>query len=400
VIVGLDLEAATGSLTIVKEATPPAPWLDWTFDGDLGPFTLDNDSRDDTHPASQTFEVAADVYTIDETNKKGNWDLEIVCTSTTRASSYTTEGTEVTVDLAAGDDVTCTYYNLRRSQIRIMTYDDLDGDGSRDSDEPGFAGWQHFLYIADGEGGWEQIQPREVRTNDRGIANYTSLQPGVDHLVCAEQRAGLTLTEPANPVVQDGHDCQVVSDLVYGEVRRVSFGLYGPPELRLQLLNGRGNKFVAYGDYRQMVIESRPFVLEASPALLEFNSNVGDVYHFGGRQRLGVRSPDERGGNNFDTIRANEHMTIMLGADVSGRLARSVDLRIDARHGATVSVEFYAGDTQVGEQRIVASGGGRDTQTYNANAGGARFNRIVLGADAGRYGLKGFRDAVTFRFDS
>jgi hypothetical protein len=225
VIVGLDLEAAGGSLTIVKEATPPAPWLDWTFDGDLGPFTLDNDTRNDDHPARLTFEVSAGVYTINETNKKGNWDLEIVCTSTTGTSEFVVVDTQVAVDLAAGDDVTCTYNNLRRPQIKITTYRDQDGSGSREDGERGMPGWQHFLYIADGQGGYTQIQPREVRTNARGIANYTSLEPGVDHLVCAEQRNGFLFTEPADPVIQDGRVCQVVSDLAYGEVRQVNFGI-------------------------------------------------------------------------------------------------------------------------------------------------------------------------------
>ncbi|MFP4435804.1 MAG: ExeM/NucH family extracellular endonuclease [Chloroflexaceae bacterium] len=213
----------TGNITIVKQATPAAPWLDWTFDGDLGAFTLDNDSRDDAHLDRQTFEVAAGSYTVNETNKRGNWDLEIVCESNGE-STFATDGTAVTITLAAGDDVTCTYNNLRRSQIRITKYADTNGNGERDADEAGLEGWQMFLYLADGNGGWQQIQPREVRTNGRGIANYTSLEPGVDHLVCEEDRTGWSTTEPANPIEHDGKICQVVADLVYGEVRRVSFG--------------------------------------------------------------------------------------------------------------------------------------------------------------------------------
>ncbi len=225
VIVGLNLAVEESSITIVKDATPAAPWLDWTFDGDLGSFTLDNDTRDDTHPASLTFEVSAGVYTIEETNKKGNWDLEIVCTSTRGTSEFITDGTQVAIDLAVGDDVTCTYNNLRRPQIKITTYRDRDTSGSREDGERGKPGWQHFLYIADGQGGYTQIQPRKVRTDARGIANYTSLEPGVDHLVCAEQRNGFVFTEPAEPVIQDGRACQVVSNLAYGEVRGVNFGI-------------------------------------------------------------------------------------------------------------------------------------------------------------------------------
>jgi len=214
----------TGNITIVKQATPAAPWLDWTFDGDLGAFTLDNDSRDDAHLDHQTFEVAAGSYTVNETNKRGNWDLEIVCESSTGESTFAADGTAVMITPAAGDDVTCTYNNLRRPQIRITKYADTNGNGERDADEAGLPGRQMFLYLADGNGGWTQIQSREVRTNGRGIANYTSLEPGVDHLVCEAVRDGWSTTEPVNPIEHDGKICQVVADLVYGEVRRVSFG--------------------------------------------------------------------------------------------------------------------------------------------------------------------------------
>jgi hypothetical protein len=172
----------------------------------------------------------------------------------------------------------------------------------------------------------------------------------------------------------------------------------GPDTLRLQFLNGSGNKFVAYGEERQLLTESCPFVLEASPALLDVSASGGDACHFGGRQRMGVRSAGERGGGT-DSITAGEELTLALGADVGSRLANAVDLRIDARNGAAVTVAFYAGDSLVGQQTIAASGGDSNPQTYTADAGGAGFDRIVLGAESGLYGLKGFRDAVVFRFN-
>jgi uncharacterized protein len=222
VLVGLNLTPTSATLTIVKLANPAAPWLDWTFTGSggIGDFTLDNDPASDT-PDRVSFELAPGSYTLSETNKPANWDLTSL--SCPNAASIA-EGTTVTVELAPGAEVTCTFVNERRPQIQITKYNDLNGNGSRDSDEPGLSGWQLFLYRADGSGGWTQIQPREVRTNANGIANYTSLQPGVDHLVCEEDRPGWQNTGPADAFAYDGKLCQVVSGLSYGEVRPVSFG--------------------------------------------------------------------------------------------------------------------------------------------------------------------------------
>ncbi len=220
VIVGLNLEASVAALTIVKEANPAAPWLDWPFAGSgaIGDFMLDNDDGSET-PDRLTFELAPGSYTVSETNRPGNWDLRIACDA-----DFSVEGDSVTVNLAAGSELTCTFSNERRPQIRITKYEDLNQNGRRDQGEPGLKDWQMFLYISDGQGGWQQIQPREVRTRGNGTANYTNLEPGIDHLVCEEQRDGWRTSEPANPLEVDGRICQVVANLSYGEVRPVQFG--------------------------------------------------------------------------------------------------------------------------------------------------------------------------------
>ncbi len=218
-------DRCTGTLTIIKNAVPDAKNLDWAFDGDLGPFTLDTDEADATHPSRQTFDVAPGSYAISETNAPANWDVSISCEGGNGAA--TVDGASVTVPVERGEAVTCTFLNQRRPQIQIIKYSDDSENGTRDEGEPTLEGWQMFLYVGDGAGGYTQIQTREVRTNGSGVANYTSLSPDLEYLVCEEDRDGWVNTQPgASAIVQDGRICQAVSDLSYGETRPVLFGNY------------------------------------------------------------------------------------------------------------------------------------------------------------------------------
>jgi hypothetical protein len=230
VIVGLDLEASTGTVTIINETNPGAPWLNnFNFGGDLGNFSLDGSNDGSGNRITFDDAPVGEPLTVSVVGKPGNWDLTaITCTTdgATASVDLSTASAEFTLD-TVGAEVTCTFTHERRPQIRISKYHDLNRDGMRDDGEPGVADWQVFLYIEDGNGGWQQIQTREVRTNSSGQANYTSLEPGKDHLVCEEARMGWLPTDPgANAVAHDGHVCQIVSGLVYGEVREVVFGNY------------------------------------------------------------------------------------------------------------------------------------------------------------------------------
>ncbi len=87
------------SLTIVKQVVGDVPAADWQFTGDLGAFTL---------PAAggqQTFsDLAPGGYQVTETAVAG-YTAEVTCTN--GASG----GGSVTVSLASGEDVTCTFVN-------------------------------------------------------------------------------------------------------------------------------------------------------------------------------------------------------------------------------------------------------------------------------------------------
>jgi PKD repeat protein len=236
--------STSATLTIVKIANPVAPWLDFNFtgSGSIGDFVLDNDASSAT-PDRMTFEVDPGSYTVAETNKPGNWDLSVICSG----ASFTASGTSVTVELVAGAEAECVFHNQRQPQIRITKYEDVNANSNHDSSEPGLEGWQMFLYRDDGNGGWTQIQVNQIKlTNASGMANYTGLIPGVNHLVCEEDRSGWTNTAPGGTIYHDGRICQVVANLVYGEVRDVNFGNYNGLLVLLSLVDELGSPLANY----------------------------------------------------------------------------------------------------------------------------------------------------------
>lgn len=198
-----------GSITIVKEANPTAAWLDWEFAGDVGDFMLDTDPDSDT-PAEMSFDnLEPGSYTINETNLPSNWIVEISCES--ENSTVNPAGSNgITVELAVGDDVTCTFLNQRKPQIQITKYIQ-DGDNQT----PG-EGWEISLF-RDGE----QIQ-RTKTTPANGVVNFTSLEPG-SYLVCETPQEDWQNVEPGDAAIEyDGLICQEVT-VELGDNLPVSF---------------------------------------------------------------------------------------------------------------------------------------------------------------------------------
>jgi len=216
--------AACGSITIVKEANPAAPWLDFGFDYDLGAFSLDgsNDGNNNVYTASG---LSLGNYTIIETDFPGNWDVTgISCDVGDVSIDLDNASVTVTLDQSA-QQVTCTFTNERQPQIQITKYNDINANGVEDDGDERIEGWQMFIYEPDGNDGWIQIMPREVRTNANGNANYTALTAGQTYLVCEERRADWGNTDPNDGFdIINGQICQEVPNLQYGENREVVFG--------------------------------------------------------------------------------------------------------------------------------------------------------------------------------
>ncbi|MEQ8674251.1 MAG: S8/S53 family peptidase [Aggregatilineales bacterium] len=173
-----------GSLTIVKE-TSPANTRRFNFDGgeELGTFRLRNGE-------SETFEELAEgSYTVAETNTNSNWLLEdVTCTVDDEGYDSTFEfnsdSNSITVDLAEGENVTCTFYNVRSGRITAKKYEDLNGNGHRNAGqgESWLYRWEMTVYQGESE-------VASGDTGESGYVRFDGLLPG-EYTVCEEDREG------------------------------------------------------------------------------------------------------------------------------------------------------------------------------------------------------------------
>jgi len=118
----------TGTITIVKDAVPDdAQDFAFTTTGGLTPagFSLDDDA-DGTLSDTQVFtDVSPGSYTVSETAVAG-YDVSLSCTDPDGGSS--TAGATATIDLDAGESVTCTFTNTKAGTITIVK-DTVPDDG-------------------------------------------------------------------------------------------------------------------------------------------------------------------------------------------------------------------------------------------------------------------------------
>jgi fimbrial isopeptide formation D2 family protein/uncharacterized repeat protein (TIGR01451 family) len=105
-----------GHLTIVKDLTGEVPGADWAYTGDLGAFTLPAAGG-----STASTEVEPGQYTVTETTKAG-YDVSVSCDDETDGVANS-----VTVDVASGEDVTCTFFNVAQPGS-ITVIKSLDGD--------------------------------------------------------------------------------------------------------------------------------------------------------------------------------------------------------------------------------------------------------------------------------
>ena len=117
-------DVAPGSITVVHDAHPDdAQDFGFTTTGGLTPatFTLDDD-EDGTLSDQQTFtDLAPGPYAISRTPVSG-WAGDVTCDT-----GETTDGTTATIDLSAGEDVTCTFTGEPRGSITVV--EDTVADG-------------------------------------------------------------------------------------------------------------------------------------------------------------------------------------------------------------------------------------------------------------------------------
>ena len=100
-----------GTIKIIKDAQPNDA-RDFLFSGDLGSFRLDDDS-DPVRPRQLVFEKLPGRYKVTEAAASG-WALEaITCADSDNGTTVRWPFRTATVDLDAGQAVTCTFRNKR-----------------------------------------------------------------------------------------------------------------------------------------------------------------------------------------------------------------------------------------------------------------------------------------------
>ncbi|HZB77161.1 MAG TPA: hypothetical protein VE526_13110, partial [Solirubrobacteraceae bacterium] len=108
------------TVTIVKDAIPDDA-ADFAYTGSFGPFSLDDDANA-TLPNTTTFTVpAADLgsKTVTETAQAG-WSLTgLSCTGDDNSSTSTATRT-ATLDVDAGENITCTFVNTKDATVTIV----------------------------------------------------------------------------------------------------------------------------------------------------------------------------------------------------------------------------------------------------------------------------------------
>jgi hypothetical protein len=128
-----------GTIEIIKSASPEDP-QDVDFDGNLGHFSLDDDN-DPTLPNSRFVEnLLPGSYSITEAIVPG-WDLTLIqCFDPTGDTVEDLAARTATINLVAGENVTCIFTNTERAKITIIK--DAEPDDLQDFDFEGDLG--HF----------------------------------------------------------------------------------------------------------------------------------------------------------------------------------------------------------------------------------------------------------------
>ncbi|MEM7051594.1 MAG: IPTL-CTERM sorting domain-containing protein [Acidobacteriota bacterium] len=128
--------SSTGQVIVSQDTIPDGP-QDFAFTGDLGAFSLDDDT-DPTLLASQSFFVPAGIYNVTASVVAGFTLTDLFCSDPSGISTGDLGTRTVSVDLLAGETVTCTFVSVEDGSITITK--DVVPDSPQDFDYTGDLG--------------------------------------------------------------------------------------------------------------------------------------------------------------------------------------------------------------------------------------------------------------------
>ena len=211
--IGLPVDAR---ITIRLDSQPDNEHNSKFTTSSLGTFYLDDiNNTKDAYTRTKSFVVNAGSYTFTETPPSG-WHVDsIVCSN--GASTLTARS--ITVTVADGDNITCTFTDKRTATLTVIAFNDRNGNGVKNASEPTQDGWTMQL----GATGVPTITKITASANvtQTGRAVFTNLKPGLYRL-CEVAQAGWTITRPTPATA--GYSCYQSVTLTAGVGVVYSFG--------------------------------------------------------------------------------------------------------------------------------------------------------------------------------
>jgi hypothetical protein len=218
----------TANVTILLDMQPNSV-VNQAFVGSLGTFMLDDASPDDNDgiPNRRTFTVAPGSYTVRH-NKTAWVTTALACTPNTGAVIDLNAGS-VALTLAAGNNVTCTFTQVRSAQITARAFEDRvrigTNLGKRNAGDPWLPGWSLTLFTAPG------APVATLVTEGTAVAGlfeavFRFVRPGA-YMLCTTLPVGWTTTTPPTIDPAYGQACKPVT-LNPGQAATLLFGAYPP----------------------------------------------------------------------------------------------------------------------------------------------------------------------------
>jgi beta-glucanase (GH16 family) len=211
--------------------TQPDSATNLGFNGTLRGFALDDVVVDDgdAYTNTRTFTVAPGSYSVQRNNSQTWLTTAIVCTPQSGAAIDLAQR-RVTLTVAAGDDVTCTFTVVRSVTITARAFNDLVRNntnlGKRNAADPWLQNWTMTLATAPTATVASTVtQPTAVANVYSAIFRY--LHPG-SYTVCTTLPGDTwTLTTPTAIDPAYGRPCKAVT-LQPGQRALLLFGAYQP----------------------------------------------------------------------------------------------------------------------------------------------------------------------------
>ncbi|MEZ4733352.1 MAG: M60 family metallopeptidase [Caldilineaceae bacterium] len=208
--------ASQATITLRLDAQPESI-QNFRFTGDLGSFRLDDPNPDDGDNVrnSHTVTKAAGVYAINQIVPSG-WVLAAVVCDPAVQAQVDLAAARLTLTVAAGDNITCTFVTERRVAINTRKFSDNNGNQKRNAREPWLADWTMTIYDSAGT-----VVATGV-TSSVGKANFPKLPPG-SYTVCETQQADWSSTLPGTVDPTYGQPCYAFT-LQPAQTATVTFG--------------------------------------------------------------------------------------------------------------------------------------------------------------------------------